>query len=80
MLMGAWLWWRVLGGLEKLPETPAIENVIDVAPGRREGGEEILDFGLEEGCALGLRWFMAERKRNAEGRRPLRGALRLIWM
>jgi len=60
MLMGAWLWWRVLGGLEKLPETPAIENVIDVAPGRREGGEEILDFGfwildvrLEEGCARG---------------------------
>ena len=37
-----------------------------------------MNFGLEEGCARWLRRFMAESKRNAEGRRPQRGALRLI--
>ena len=39
----------------------------------------ILDFGWEEGCALGLRRILAGRKRNAKVRRPQRGALR-AWV
>jgi len=39
-----------------------------------------IEFWIGRGLRAELGRFMEERKRNAEGRRPLRGALRLDWV
>ena len=53
----------------------SLEKIGAALPGMAGGNFE---FWIGSGLHAGLRRFMAERKRNAEGRRPRRGALRLI--